>query len=92
MATLEIAVFKSNNQIFAVENHCPHTGGPLVLGDFREGWVACPWHGRRFNLSTGAPECSSSPDRIRSFPVEVDRESILVQVIEGDASNREREL
>lgn len=32
---------------------CPHLLGPLERGEVREGAVACPWHGYRFDVRTG---------------------------------------
>lgn len=29
----------------ALDNHCPHRGGPLGEGPIENGWLRCPWHG-----------------------------------------------
>ena len=55
----EIALFKSNGEIYAIHNLCPHAGGPLSEGSLREGHVMCPWHGWEFNLKTGS--CAFNP-------------------------------
>ena len=55
----EIALFKSNGEICAIHNLCPHAGGPLSEGGVRDGHVMCPWHGWEFNLKTGA--CAFNP-------------------------------
>ena len=27
----------------AIDNHCPHQGGPLGEGSIEKGWLRCPW-------------------------------------------------
>ncbi len=50
----DIAVFCSRNRkFFAVENRCPHRGGPLSDGVIGEDRVVCPLHGHKFDLTTG---------------------------------------
>ncbi|MEM8997947.1 MAG: Rieske (2Fe-2S) protein, partial [Acidobacteriota bacterium] len=29
----------------ALDNRCPHQGGPLGEGSIEKGWLRCPWHG-----------------------------------------------
>lgn len=54
---LEIAIFKVNGEIFALDNACPHMGGPLGEGEVSQEdstyIVTCPWHGWEFNVCTG---------------------------------------
>lgn len=53
--TRAVAVFNVRGRVYALDNRCPHTGGPLALGQVTDDGqcVACPWHGARFNLATG---------------------------------------
>ncbi len=49
----EIALFNAGGTFYALENTCPHQGGPLA-----EGWIAgrtvtCPWHAWCFDLASG---------------------------------------
>jgi len=48
-----VAVFRVGDEVFAVDNSCPHQGGSLGLGVVLDGEVTCPWHGLHFCLSTG---------------------------------------
>ncbi len=48
-----IAVFKVGDTFFAVEDLCPHRGGPLSEGTLENGCVTCPWHNAKFELATG---------------------------------------
>ncbi|MEQ9537986.1 MAG: Rieske 2Fe-2S domain-containing protein [Deltaproteobacteria bacterium] len=49
-----IAVFKHEGRLRAIEDTCPHRGGPLGKGEIDEhGCVRCPLHGWPFDLTTG---------------------------------------
>ena len=50
----EIAVFRTaEDEVFALDNRCPHKGGPLSEGIVAHDHVACPLHGRCIDLATG---------------------------------------
>lgn len=54
---LEIAILKNaNNEIFAVENRCPHKNGALSEGIIHESNVTCPLHNWVIDLKTGSPK------------------------------------
>jgi nitrite reductase/ring-hydroxylating ferredoxin subunit len=48
-----IALFNVDGSFYAVDNTCPHAGGPLGEGQLDGCVVQCPWHGWRFNVHTG---------------------------------------
>ncbi|MEK9152614.1 MAG: non-heme iron oxygenase ferredoxin subunit [Patescibacteria group bacterium] len=50
----EIAVFKTKDGYAAIDNVCPHVGGPLCKGKLENGVIECPWHKSKFDVSTGA--------------------------------------
>jgi len=39
-----IALFRTAGGVFALDNTCPHRGGPLSEGDVIGGEIVCPWH------------------------------------------------
>ncbi|HSP89133.1 MAG TPA: Rieske 2Fe-2S domain-containing protein [Ignavibacteriaceae bacterium] len=50
----EVAVFKINNEVYALSNICPHQHTALIYDGFVEDdCVVCPVHGWKFNLKTG---------------------------------------
>jgi nitrite reductase (NADH) small subunit len=55
-----IAVFRTRHGWYAVDQRCPHRGGPLADGIVADGCVTCPLHDRRFDLASG--RCQSDPD------------------------------
>lgn len=48
-----IALFNAGGSFYAVDNTCPHAGGPLGEGRLDGEVVECPWHGWSFNVKTG---------------------------------------
>ena len=73
----EIALFKIEGEIFALDNACPHAGGPLAEGEIRDHCVTCPWHAWDFDIRTGA--CLNMPgiDAL-SLPLVVKGEEIYL--------------
>lgn len=65
-----IAVFYHKDQVYAVDNRCPHMGFPLDRGTVKDGILTCHWHHARFDLSSGGT-FDPFADDVRSFPVSV---------------------
>ena len=65
--------------ISAMDNICPHRGGPLGQGMIEGSKVICPWHAWAFDLRTGVCRADSSL-RIRSYDVKVDDGIVLVDL------------
>ncbi len=49
----EIAVFNVSGRFHAIENACPHQGGPLAEGFIEGEIVTCPWHAWCFDVTDG---------------------------------------
>jgi nitrite reductase/ring-hydroxylating ferredoxin subunit len=82
--THQICLVNYKNKISALDNHCPHQGGPLGEGQIENGWVICPWHAYEYHPETGkAPK--GFKDCVKSYPVEVRDDGIYV-AIEKDKS------
>ncbi len=62
----------------AIDNECPHRGGPLAEGSLEDGRVMCPWHAWSFDLKTGA--CDASPGyKVAVYELEVSGEDVVVR-------------
>jgi thiamine pyrophosphate-dependent acetolactate synthase large subunit-like protein/nitrite reductase/ring-hydroxylating ferredoxin subunit len=61
----------------ALNNACPHQGGPLGEGSIEKGWLRCPWHGWDFHPVTGKPP-GGYDDGVTTFPVEVRDDGVYV--------------
>lgn len=49
----EVAVFRLDDRVVALENRCPHKGGPLADGIVGGSQVTCPLHNWKICLDTG---------------------------------------
>jgi nitrite reductase/ring-hydroxylating ferredoxin subunit len=74
-----LALFKYGENIFAVDNRCPHMGFPLSKGTVRDGILICYWHYARFDLATGGT-FDQFADDVPAFPVEVRGEEVWVDL------------
>lgn len=73
----EILLVNFKGTIHAVDNECPHQGSPLSAAVVKDGYIACPRHGYRFNLVDGM--CAEHPECILTiFPVKVIGDDISV--------------
>ena len=74
-----IALAKSNDKIFAVDNRCPHMGYPLNRGSVQDGILICHWHHAMFDLASG---CTFHPfaDDVQAYPIDVREGSVYVNV------------
>ena len=60
----------------AMDNRCPHQGGPLGEGSIENGLLRCPWHGWDYDpLSGKAP---GYDDGVETFPVEIREDGVYV--------------
>ncbi len=76
----EIALFNLRGEIFAIDNTCPHTGGPLAEGDIESDRVTCPWHGSIFNIKTGEVLSLPAMEGVASYGVRVTGGDIEIDV------------
>jgi nitrite reductase (NADH) small subunit len=53
VAGRDIAIFNLGSRFVAVENRCPHRGGPLADGIVSGANVVCPLHAWKFSLEDG---------------------------------------
>lgn len=65
----------------ALENACPHQGGPLGEGSIENGWLRCPWHGWDFHPCTGRSP-GSHEDGVPTFAVDERDDGIYVGIPE----------
>lgn len=74
-----VALFNVDGTYYAIDNACPHRGGPLGEGDLEGRVVSCPWHAWRWDVSTGA-NVNNPAVRVACFPVRLEGDAIFVDV------------
>ena len=68
---------RSEGEYAALDNKCPHQGGPLGEGSIEQGWLRCPWHGWDFHPLTGKPP-GGYDDGVETYPVQEKPDGIYV--------------
>jgi len=82
-----LALSRCGARVGALENHCPHQGGPLGEGSIEKGVLRCPWHGYDYDPITGQPPAGFS-DAVTSFAVEERPDGIYVELPDVGPSQR----
>lgn len=78
--SLQLAIIKVNDHIFAIENKCPHQGLSLENGiiDEEQCTLTCNWHHWQFNLLNG--EALEGGANISTFKTKVENEYIWIDI------------
>ncbi len=74
----QFAVSHFEGKICAIDNSCPHQGGPLGEGSIENGILRCPWHGWDFHPCTG--KAPGFDDGVDSYPVEERSDGVFVGI------------
>ena len=78
----KIAVFRTaENEVFAIEDRCPHKGGPLSQGIVHAKAVTCPLHNWVISLETGKA-LGADEGAVRTIPLELRGEEIFMALAE----------
>lgn len=73
-----IGVFRTaDDQVYAIEDHCPHRGGPLSQGIVHGASVTCPLHNWVISLQTGRAE-GADEGAVRTIPIRLEGGRILL--------------
>lgn len=73
-----VAVFRTaDDRVFALDDRCPHKGGPLSEGIVHGDRVTCPLHNWVFDLNTGTAQ-GSDEGSVRTYPLRLQNGRILI--------------
>lgn len=75
-----LALFNLNGTFYALDNKCPHVGGPLGEGDVAGNVVTCPWHGSKFDITTGAVVGPPARRPVAALRASVKNGEVMVEV------------
>jgi nitrite reductase/ring-hydroxylating ferredoxin subunit len=75
-----VALVNVDGVISALDNTCPHRGGPLAGGKLVDGELACPWHGFRFDPRTGAPTMPTLHPPASVLDVRVEGDDVQIRL------------
>jgi len=77
-----VALIRTNDAVYALVDCCTHEDYPLSEGFVEDGKVECALHGSCFDLETGHPDIPPAVTPVRTFPVKVDGDDVLVDLPE----------
>lgn len=73
-----VAIFRTaKDEVYAIDDRCPHKGGPLSEGIVHGASVTCPLHSWVFDLATGMAQGADS-GQVATYAVRVDGGRILL--------------
>jgi len=81
-----VAVFHVGGQFYALDDVCTHDGGPLADGELRDHKIACPRHGAKFDIRTGAALTMPAVRPTRSHEVKVEAGGVWVRLRDAAAA------
>lgn len=73
----KICVVKVNNDIFAVQNRCPHAGADLSLGFCKDKKLICAYHRYEYDLETGKG-AEGQGNYLTTYPIKISDDGVYV--------------
>jgi ferredoxin-nitrite reductase len=75
----DLALVCAADGFFALDNSCPHSGGPLGEGLVQGRTITCPLHGWQFDTHTGRCLTEKRPDQC-TYPVRIEGDQVFVEL------------
>ena len=67
-----------NGSVYAVLDRCTHENLPLSDGELEGDILVCPYHGARYDVTSGAARGLPAVKPVTSFPVEIREDGIYI--------------
>ena len=75
-----LAVFRTaEDKAYAINDRCPHKGGPLSQGIVHGNTVTCPLHNWVINLETGSAQ-GADKGQVKTIPLQVKDGRVLLSI------------
>ena len=74
VAGKDVAVYNVGGTLYATQDACTHTGGPLSQGQLDSTMIVCPWHASCFDVTTGEVLLGPARKALQTYRVVVDGE------------------
>jgi nitrite reductase (NADH) small subunit len=73
-----ICIANVNGEYCALDNVCPHQGGPLGMGIVEGSEIVCPWHGWQIEAKTGKTE--RGVPAVAVYELRVEGDDVLIRI------------
>lgn len=80
VAGRRLALVRVGNTVHAVDDACPHAGGPLSEGAVADGALTCPYHAWVWDLATGACRAPARSARVAVHPTRIEAGEVWVEL------------
>ena len=77
-----VVVLHVSGEVFAIDDVCTHDGGPLGEGELENHTIACPRHGAKFDIRTGAALTMPATRPTKTHEVKVEAGEVFVRINE----------
>jgi 3-phenylpropionate/trans-cinnamate dioxygenase ferredoxin subunit len=79
-----VVLIRAAGHFYALDDVCTHDGGPLSDGplDAEHGTIACPRHGAKFDIKTGAAVTMPATKPTISHEVKIEGDQVFVRLAE----------
>lgn len=74
-----VCVANADGAISAMDNVCPHRGGPLGQGIVEDGKLICPWHAWAFDVKTGIAVYTANA-KVDVYEIKVEGDDVLIKL------------
>lgn len=76
-----VAIFRTaDDRVFAMEDRCPHKGGPLSEGIVHGDRVTCPLHNWVFDMNSGQAQ-GADEGMVRTFAAKVEGGRVFLDAL-----------
>ncbi len=75
------ALVNLDGRFYALDNNCPHNGGPLGKGQLEGRELVCPWHQWRWDPASGRNCWPGSDWRAVRVPVRIQGDRIQLPIL-----------
>jgi nitrite reductase/ring-hydroxylating ferredoxin subunit len=75
-----LALMNLKGEIYAIDDDCPHEGGPLSEGQVIGDEIECPWHTSHFNIKTGRVTMDPATKDVATYRVRLVGDAVEVEI------------
>lgn len=76
----DIAIFKLDDGVFAIDNMCSHGNARLCDGFVEGHTVECPFHQALFDVRDGSVACGPATEPMKSWPVKIENGRVFLNL------------
>ena len=76
----DIAVFKLEEGVYAINNECSHGNAKLCDGFVEGHHVECPFHQALFDVRDGSVQCAPATEPVKAWPVKIENGRVFLDL------------